>query len=190
MGEKERHGEGGRGKGRQEIKDQMQRLAVGGPVQLSKNANRPKQQQQQQQPPLGGDVIIDNRKLVFGANNGSGWDKVFCPNPLPTEKHVAQPEVLPAPAPCAPPTSAPVYSPSSPSYDNTHSLTKPMTLDELCMAMYENPQLYSSNPKTPSFNADDLCQILKRNHVILQPTKTLCDLVLQHLHNLGYLKKN
>lgn len=136
------------------------------------------------------DVIVDNRKLVFGANNGSGYDKVFCP--LPVAAPVAAPVVEAAADrahPCPPPSQT--YSPSSPSYDAPHlSTTKPMTLDELCMAMYENPHMYSSNPKMPSFNADDLCQILKRNHVILQPSKTLCDLVLQHLHNLGYLKRN
>lgn len=137
--------------------------------------------------PVNADIIVDNRKLVFGANNGCGYDKVFCPKPL---EPVVRTDVLPSAASPVPPAPAPAYSPSSPSYDTAIQPAKSMTLDELCMAMYESPHMYSTNPKSPVFNADDLCQILKRNHVILQPTKALCDLVLQHLHASGYLKRN
>jgi hypothetical protein len=60
-------------------------------------------------------------------------------------------------------------------------------LEELCNDMCDHPHKYMKYG-SDVYTAPDLTQILKQQRIVLEPSRTLSHLILEHLKQKGALK--
>ena len=126
-------------------------------------------------------VIVDNRAFVFAARESR--DTFNCSTPShDTVEHTAHIDSMIEP-----------YDPDKPYMHGTLLKTantptqQAMTLDQLMQNMYERPNDYVMHGGY-DMNPADLCTILKQKHIVLQPSKRFCLVLLQYLTQQGLLQ--